>query len=376
MRIFNWHITKNLLGTLLLSLGILVFVMMSVHLFRAFAMLSSGVSPLLLGKMLVYLLPEVLRYALPFSILVSTVLVFSRMSADNEIVALKASGVGIWQIVAPALALALIICAASLWLSADIAPRLRYAGERLRWQAVTTNPLALLEPGTITRLSSQTSIRVGSRDEGPGLLKDIHLYQTDSQAGTLRDITAESCMIEARPDERELLLTLYNFTIAERPLSTKSVDAYRDANDRNPRFLAGDALTMHLEYGTLQDRKSLTRKLSMMPVKMLLGDIVWSESQGEDVTKHWYAFHERLALAFSPLAFLLLGIPFGIRNRRSEAASGLLICLVMALAYYGVMLLCNSLIHHPRLHPEYIIWLPNIAYQIGGLLALRKIAQH
>lgn len=376
MRIFNWYITKNLLWTLMLSICIITFVMMSVHLFRVFAMLSNGASPALLTKLLLYLMPDVLRYALPFSILISTVLVFSRMSADNEIVALKASGVGIWQITAPALLLTLIFCAIGIWLGSDAAPRLRYASEQLRWQAMTNNPIALLEPGTVTKLSSQATIRVGSRDEKTGLLGNIHLYQMDKDGKSLRDIYAESCLINVNPEARELRLVLYRFTIAERPVAQEAQESFKDDKGQNPHFLTGETLTIPLEYGTIQDTKRLERKLKLMPFSMLMGNLEWAKSQGQPVAKHWYEFHERLALAFSPLAFLLLGIPFGIRNRRSEASSGLVICLLMALTYYGVMFLCTGLSEHPECHPEFIIWLPNLAFEIGGLLALAKIARH
>lgn len=376
MRIFNWHITKALLGTLLLALGILTFVMMSVHLFRIFGMVSSGVAPSLLAKMIVCLLPEVLRYALPFSILISTVLVFSRMSADNEIIALKASGVSIWQIVAPALVLAILLCTIGIWLGLEWGPKLRYESQQLRWQAMTTTPIALLEPGVITKISDNASIRIGSREEKSGLLKDIHLYQIDKNGGVLRDLMAESCLIDIRKEESTIYLTLYHFTISERPISGEAVEKYRINTNQAPHFLTGDSLTIPLEYGTLQDAKSVTRKLKMMPCKMLMGNMLWNESLGNPVTEHWFEFHQRLALAFSPLAFILLGIPFGIRNRRSETTSGLVICLLMALAYYAVTLLCDALLSHPSLHPEIIIWLPNLSFQIGGIVALTKIAKH
>ncbi len=383
MRILNGYIAKNLLGTLLMALGILTFVMMSVHLFRIFAMLASGVAPGVLGRVLLCLLPDVLRYALPFSILVSTVLVFSRMSADNEIVALKASGVSLWQITAPALVITLLLCGVGVWLGMVAAPALRYEGEQMRWQAMGENPLALLEPGTVTSLSGQVSIRVGERDPESGLLKDVHIYQLDKGGDTLREITAEACRILPRPEERDLQLTLYRFTIAQRNVASPGEPPPReeeaDAGNplgKSPDFLAGETLTLHLEYGTVQDRKSLGRKLKMMPVEMLMGDLLWNRSQGKEVSRHWYEFHYRLALAFSPLAFLLLGIPFGIRNRRSEAASGLLICLAMALAYYGVILLCEALVKHPALHPEFLIWLPNLLYQAGGLAALANLSRH
>ncbi len=384
MRIINGTIAKNLLGTLLMALGILTFVMMSVHLFRIFAMLANGLSPRVMGKILLCLLPDVLRYALPFSILVSTVLVFSRMSADNELVALKASGVSLWQITAPGLALALVFCGAGVWLGMVAAPSLRYEGELLKWQTMGENSLALLEPGTSTFLSGQqVSIRIGSKDPESGLLRDVHIYQLGKGGKTLRAITAEAARVQVHPEERDLQLTLYRFTVAQQelpdlpPLSSQEGEEDPGGEGgKRPGFLAGETLTLHLEYGTIQDRKSLGRKLKMMPVTMLFGDLLWNQSQGNSVSRHWYEFHYRLALAFSPLAFLLLGIPFGIRNRRSETSSGLLICLGMALAYYGVILLCDALVRHPELHPEFLIWLPNLLYQIGGLVALARLSRY
>ncbi|GEM_PF-1037264 len=376
MRIFNWYIAKALLGTLFLALGILTFVMMSVHLFRIFAMVSNGVAPSLLAKMVFCLLPEVLRYALPFSILISTVLVFSRMSADNEIVALKASGVGIWQIVAPSLVLAIILCTFGVFLGLEWGPRLRYVSQQLRWQAMTTSPIALIEPDSITKLSDDTSIRVGSRDDKSGVFHDIHLYQIDKSGGTLRDLMADSCMIDIRPEERAVLLTLYHFTISERPISESSVEKYQGTTNQTPHFLTGDSLVIPLEYGTFQDSKGMTRKLKMMPSKMLMGNMLWNELHGKSVASHWFEFHQRLALAFSPLAFILLGIPFGIRNKRSETTSSLVICLVMALTYYAIMLVCDALVDRPNFHPEILIWIPNLAFQIGGIVALTKLAKH
>ena len=50
-------------------------------------------------------MPEVLAFSIPIAMLVTVILVFSRMSAENEITALRASGISLWQITAPALIL-------------------------------------------------------------------------------------------------------------------------------------------------------------------------------------------------------------------------------------------------------------------------------
>lgn len=369
---FNWYITKNLLATLLLAMGILAFVMLSVHFFRAFSMLASGVSPLLLGKILLYLFPDILRYVLPLSLLVATVLVYSRMSADNEITAMKASGISIWQMVAPGVLLSVILCILSLWLGLFVSPELRYKSEQLRWQALSTTPLALIEPGSVTRLSAYASIRVGAKDEN-GVLYDVHYLELDAKNGRLRDITAATGILSIDAEDGSIKLILHDFTFADNIVNTANASNEQHKSASDGSFLSAKSITIPIHYASMQDKKPLVRKNKMMPALMLLGDTAWLISHDEPVTKNWMEFHHRLALGFSPLAFMLLGIPFGIRNKRSGNSSGLLICIVLALIFYGFSLLSGSLVNHPALHPEYIIWLPNIIYQLGGLAILAKL---
>jgi len=113
-----------------------------------------------------------------------------------------------------------------------------------------------------------------------------------------------------------------------------------------------------------------------MNLKMLFGDMGLTESAGESITRHLVEFHYRLVLSMSPFAFLVLGIPFGIRNKRSETSAGLLICVVLALIFYAFLLLADSIEKYDHLHPELVLWIPNILYQVGGLLAIRRIGSH
>ena len=366
MRIFNWYIAKNLLFTLALSLGILAFVMMSAHLFRLFALLASGVSPATLGQMLLLMLPDCLRYAMPLSMLVATVLVYSRMSADNEMVALQASGVSVWQAISPALLLAIILCGIGVWLGLYFSPEMRYQSARLQWAALSENPLSMLDPGVTLRLTPTSSLRVGRIDES-GLLHDVHFYELDSEGNELRDLTAARGMVHKNVADNTIELVLEDFTITERAVSAAAMARRRE--EQQPDFLAAKSIAIPISYEKMQSRK-LTRKAKMMPVGMLLGSISLEEASGRRPLKQWLDLQQRLSLAFSPLAFLLLGIPFGLRNRRSETSAGLIICVILGLVYYAFMLLSDALLDYPALHPELIIWIPNLLYQGIGLYAL------
>ena len=382
MRIINRHITKNLLATLALAMGILVFVMLSAHFFRAFNFLASGGSAAVFAKLLAMLIPEILRYVLPLSLLVATVLVFSRMSADNEIVALKACGVSLWQIIAPGLVLAVVFCAICTWLALWVAPPLRNASDQLRYEPLAINPITLLESGMATSLSKSSNLNVRfGKSEKNGLLRNIHLTQMNTTGEILWDVTAATGIITTIPGTGTTALVLKDFTIAEVPLDQNSARHQTEREVPLPGFYSASSITIPLG-NPAEDSRSLKRKLKTMPLGMLLGDLAWTSSQenpdpkGRAGTRHWLELQKRLALSFSPLAFLLLGIPFGIRNRRSETSSGLLVCLVLALFFYLFMLWADGLANRPNLHPELIIWLPNLIYEIGGLVALFRLSRH
>ena len=158
-----------------MALGILVFVMLGTHFFRAFDLLALGVSPLLLGKMLLYLLPDVLRFALPLSMLVACVLVFSRMSADNEIIALQASGVSLWQIISPGLLLSALLSAGCFLLSMFLSPDCRYlGGSSVALEALVSSPLAMLERASRCNLIDNT---LCISQKAGDILYDIHLFK-------------------------------------------------------------------------------------------------------------------------------------------------------------------------------------------------------
>ncbi|MDD3694348.1 MAG: LptF/LptG family permease [Lentisphaeria bacterium] len=368
MKTFNCYIAKSLLLNLGMALGILVFVMLGTHFFRAFDLLARGVSPLFLGRMLLFLLPDVLRFALPLSLLVSCVLVFSRMSADNEVIALQASGVSLWQIISPCLFISVIISLACLYLSMFAAPDCRYQARQMQLEALLGNPLTMLEPGMELRLTDHSVLHIGHKRAN--VIYDLHLFDRDPDSGRLRDISAAKGLLMPQPKNGKLELLLQGFSFAEYELGQS-----QEHGDSLP-FVQADSLSLPLDFAQAQEQKPLSRRLKMMNVKMLFGDWSRSEADGESASRHLLEFHYRLVLSMSPFAFLILGVPFGIRNKRSEASIGLLLCVVMALIFYAFLLLSDSLREYPRLHPELILWIPNLAYQIGGLLVIRKMGRN
>ena len=365
MRTINSYIARNMLATTGMALGILTFVLLSGHFYRAFELLSRGVPLSKLLEVIGLLLPEILRIVLPLALLVSTVLVFSRMSADSEIIALKSMGVSIWQTVLPALAISLVFTALCLFLSLWLAPVCRYRSEVLRYEALLETPLTLIEPGEFSNAFPQCSLRVGSRSGKE--LHDVHIIVGEKGSSRCQDIYAASGILEFDAEKGTVELNLKDASVTDFSLGSAPTPD-------DTRFMAAKNISLPI---LLTDKRhnnwAVWRKPKYLNLKELCGKISQTRLAGMDATSMVLDLHSRFAMALSPFAFLLLGLPFGIRSRRSELSVGLLVCVLLALVFYAFAMLANALRKVSGLHPEVIIWIPNVLYQAVGLYMLRRL---
>ena len=365
MKTLNAYILKNLLFTAMMAFAILTFGMFSGYFFKAMELLYRGISPLMMCKFLLYMVPEILRFTLPLSLLTATVLVFGHLSSDNEIVAMKAVGISIWQIISPALIISFALSIICLLNALFISPLLRQKSDSLQKEALVSSPVALLEPGIFTNFSNDNwAIRVG-RIHG-NRLEDIHILQRNNDGDAFQDIYAKSGrMTVISGDEVELELNEMNLTstkLKEKPLPS------------NVHYFAASKVTIPLDLKK-QNRSTrrLVRKSKYMDVRMLFARMAQEKSAGHDVTKYMVDLHTRLALAVSPFSFLLIGLPFAIRGKRSELSVGLLMCVLLALGFYFFMMLGDLLEDIRFIHAEFILWIPNIIYQVVGICLIRRM---
>ena len=365
MKTLTLYITKKLVFTTFAAIGVLTFVLLSGNLIKVFDLLARGVPAASLGKVFLYLLPVALKYTIPFSVLAAVILVFSRLSADNEITAMRASGVSLWQIISPALLIGIVLSAFSFYLQMSLSPRCRYAFDSLRETEGVRNPLALIEPGRFIELSGY--VIYASRRDGDRL-RDLHVYGLNGEGKVIRDITAREGRVSVNEVRQVIELQLVDALIV-------AADPAAPGDAAKLQRVAGQAMTFPLDYGQQLNRGKTTRKIKHMDAEAIFGLIHAYTERGIDSTPLYLELHRRLSMTLAPVAFILIGIPFGVRTRRSETAIGLVIALILAAVFYAFLVLADSMKFAPGQHPEILVWIPNIVYQVGGLIALYRLGR-
>ncbi|MFO7821110.1 MAG: LptF/LptG family permease [Lentisphaeria bacterium] len=364
MKRLNIYIGSNLLVHVLMAIVILTFVMVSGSLFKAFELLSRGISLGLVGRFLFYMFPYALQFTLPLAILFASVLVFSQLSADNEITAMRASGVSLWQIISPGLVMAAVFSGLCFWLQLDFGPECRYRAHEMKSGDEIENPLAFLEPGRYIQFPNHV-VYIGDRDHKR--ISDVQIYRLNKKGQIIQDIRAVTGRIGYDSVGGALKLSLKDAV-----MGVLQPQAKTDAGMQ--RTAAGD-MTYTIDFSSQSRAETLNRKPKYMSMRRILSTIYIRKKSGLETTDLYVELNKRISLAFSPIGFFLIGIPFGIRTKRSEASVGIVVGLLLTVVFYVFLALGESLSEHREYHPEILVWIPNIVYQIGGIAALQRISR-
>jgi lipopolysaccharide export LptBFGC system permease protein LptF len=131
-----------------------------------------------------------------------------------------------------------------------------------------------------------------------------------------------------------------------------------------------------IDYGNEMESLEIGKRDKYMTLKELFGRIRIEKKYNRDTCDLEVELNQRIAFALAPIAFMLLGLPLAIRTSRRETSVGLFLSVVLAGAFFLSIILCESLTSYPKLYPQYLLWLPNLAYQLGGAYMIYKIAKH
>jgi len=360
MKTLNLYVAKNFSVVLSVSVGILTFAMIGGNLVKVFEAMSQGVPPLSALLFMLYMIPLALSFTIPWAILVSVLILFGRMSADNEITAMRACGVSIFQIISPVVVITFALTLVTLWLQTSLSPEYNGKARELLETVGISHPEALIEPGGVVSFGN-TDIIIKDRNDQNELV-GLQIYCFDKRRTTLlQDITADKGLLSPNPAKGALTIVLKDFTIID----------YKDKTLGNR--VIGDQMDFSFDIGEQLKDRAVAKQIGVMTLRELLGCAVLYRRQGLDTTQLEVMLNEQLALGLSPVAFLLLGLPLAIRTSRRETFVGFFLSVILAGGYFFFIIGCANLYDRPNLRPQLLLWIPTVLYQVGGLYFLKRI---
>jgi lipopolysaccharide export system permease protein len=347
MKIIERYVLRSFLAAFALVWLVLSFVMTIGLLVRITRLLIEGLPMKAVGLFLLVGMPETLTLTVPLSILVSALLVFSRLSADSEIAAMRACGVNLVHVMKWPALFALFCTLLGFYVNNEIVPRSHEVRRNLRSMVSVDVGLDLLEPGRM--IDDFPNVKIFFEKKSGNWLNDLVIFDY-THTNVTREIRAEKALVAT--NGADIVLDLYKVRVD--PIEAG-----------HPGVAVADRF-QHVIPDAMQ-RKSVVRKEKdfrfvelRQTISMLrLNPKGWPRGPTRRVLSiHRTEYQLRLVYACASICFLLIGVPLGIRSHRKESTIGMAISLAVAMAYYLCVILIHSLDKYDWAHPYAVIWIP------------------
>lgn len=360
MRILRDYVLKEFFNSFLLSIIVFTFVLLVGNLIQlAELIINKNVDAISVLTLFLYLVPWLLSFTLPIATLTAVILTFGRLSSDGELTAMKASGVGLFRISLPLLAVGAVFSVFAFFINDQVSPDASFASRRVIKEIGIKKPTAYLEEGTFIRGFGNYVIFI--HEVRGNKLKNIRVYQPQ-EGKTTRTIIAEAGEINSIPDKEIIELKLYNGT-SEEPSPTEP-DSYYKLNFKT--------YYMSLDLGKLLKKERIQKKAREMTIKELKEEIAKCESQKIETTNLYVEMYKKLNMALASFVLILIGIPLGIRAHRSEKSIGFGISLILFALYWGVFLAGVTLALKGSIPPILGVSMCNIVFFMLGAILFFK----
>src|SRR5213075_1155076 len=206
MKLIDRFISRELIVNVLFAIVVLSLVLVVGNIFRRLLplLVNHDVPMEYLISFIAYVLPFSLIFTIPWGLLTAILLVFGRLSADNELIALRSNGISIPRVCISLAALAVVCTAISLWLNVQVAPA---AQEKLRsslFDLATRNPMALFGSDQVIDEFPGRKIYVGKKDGNK--LENITVFELGQGSLPVKVTYAHTGMLEADLANRQILM--------------------------------------------------------------------------------------------------------------------------------------------------------------------------
>jgi len=327
------YLIKSALPYVLLALAILSAILLIQQTAKFAEVLGSTETPFHLTiQVAASLLPSILIFTLPTSVLVGTATGFGQLGHDSELVAMRAAGVGTFRIIAPLLFLGALLSALTFYVAFAVAPGSAQNLRDIALQAALYNLESPVEPRSFYTGIPGKVVYVREGDQEKGLWGKIFIHW-EEEGGEVRLVTARSGRLDFSGEQAELVLDDAVLTTlpaggVEALARGAHVTIERSANMR----LRDDKLNL--------GRSALTRRMREREPE--LDELNWSgllrksRDAGDPKVRREASItlHRRLTLALSPLIFAFFGAGLGLKVVRGGRSKGVLLSLLSMLVYY------------------------------------------
>jgi lipopolysaccharide export system permease protein len=353
-----------------------------------------GLGPIL--RMVPYVVPMSLQISVPATMLMAASSVYGRMSADNEIVAIKSMGISPFTLLFPSLVLAFVVSLVAVWINDIAASWGRTGMYRVVVESVEEVAYRMLKT---QRAYQSQMFSINVKDvQGRTLVQPVIQIRA-SGGGRTRLITASSAELHSDPENNVLRVDLKNLIFDEGDVSAASdADTIEIPLDGATR--KGDSsdspslIPLRRIAAELRAQREVTERFeeqasTAAAFQMMTGDFsglsdarAWerrrSEMEGQRSRLDRLKLEpwRRWASGFSCFFFVLVGAPLAIQMKTANFFTSFAACFLPILLVYFPLLAFAVGRCKDGVMPPYTVWLGNVVLSLAGAWMVRRAIRY
>ena len=427
MRTLTKYTLRQLVAPFLFAITALTLLMLLDQLAKRFgALIGKGLGWRIIVEVFALTIPFIFAVIVPMAVLVAVLYTFNRMAADNEISAMKASGVSLFRLTVPVLLLAALVALGLVWFNDTILPETNHKLQLLTRSIGRKSPTFALRERVVNEVvRRQLFLQALRIDQETSRLEDVTIWDV-TRPPSMRTIFADSGTMQFNESQTDLYLTLYDGVVNEtdgesdtefqrtwfevqflRIPSIANELERQEHERRGDREMSIDSLRARaresLERADAAERTS--RALALAYTGQLLGNLVGADtlppdssaaamtgwrsggrltsptsaantfrSQAtrqdrhvKDAQKYEVEYWKKYSIPFACIVFVLIGVPIAVRYRHGGISMVVGASFLVFTAYYIALIGGENLADQRLLKPFWAMWSPNVLFLVIGI---------
>ncbi|MGD0232196.1 MAG: LptF/LptG family permease [Syntrophorhabdales bacterium] len=357
---FYLYLLKELVLLFFISVAVFTFILVMSRLGKmADLVINKGVQPKDIVLLIAYSCPPFMTFTLPMAFLLSVVVVLGRLSSENEILALKASGVNLMCLFVPISMLGLMVFLAGFLNNSLLLSRSSDAFRNTLADIAKKGISIEDKEGIFNDSIPGVVIYIDKVDAQKKVLSGI-VISDDRDEGVRQTVAAQTGTVNVDTTTLDLSFKLKNGSLQR---WEKQADAYRSLSFKDYTFSLNLASVLP------------NREWRKRPYEMDINELrkAFSAAKGESRYEFSIEIYKKFSIPFSIVAFVLLTVPLGIKRKTEGKFSGVVYSLLIFICYYILAAIMENIGKMYEVMPFLVCFAPNIIFSFAGLYLVTQV---
>jgi lipopolysaccharide export system permease protein len=360
--IVNRYILKEMLAPFSINVIVFTFLFLMTELIKITDwIVNYNLNIFSVLTLIFFTMPWFLMFIIPMSVMLAVVLTFLRLSADNEIVALKSCGLSVYGLLPSVLIFSVCGFLITLFMTLYGVPKSKAMLEDMVLEMAASNVDIGLKERTFNDAFKNVMLYVNKIDVNQKKLIDLFIEDKRKQ-NIISTVVAPEGRLFSEPGKFIFHLVLSNGTIHQTNLEEHTANSIRFDTYKL-------SLDLEKEMEKAEEREKGREEMSIDELQQYVSE---STKKDKDYYKAQIVIHRRFSIPVACLALGFLAFPLGIQSKSNKRSSGLILCLFFFLFYY-VLLTAGYTMGKKGIYPPALgMWLPNLTMACCGMYFLTQ----